>query len=281
MYTNAPTCYSTEVTQFAAVKPVPIITHDITGGAVTQTVNQNAAISPISYTASHSGTFTKTGDLPANVTGSADGSSSYTISGMPSETGAFGYSLTASAYGCTSAAVAGTITVTVANGFITSTGGPNTAYTTKTWIIGSQTWSDRITHAVCEKHSAFSTSDYNTAEYMDDGGRYYYSWTCAVNNRTTLCPSETGWRLPTLTDFETLLTSVLGLDQDALASWANAWSKGGVHYNQTVSVDLYGAYWSSSVDTRPNYGRYLVSQLAAHQISIYQKNYGLQVRCVK
>jgi uncharacterized protein (TIGR02145 family) len=277
--TSAAGCESGTASVAVTINTVPTISRS--GGAASQSVILGTAISAISYTASASATFAKTGNFPAGVNVSADGSSSYTISGTPSATGTFGYSLTASANGCTSAAAAGTLTV--ARILTTPTGGPNTAYTTTTWITGTgssaQTWSDRIVMAVCTNNNTFTTENSTTAEYKISAGLYYYSWTCVSNNRTTLCPS--GWHVPTDADFSTLITNLGGNNQAARDVIIAAWGYGGaVTGNSMDNVSTYGYYWTTSVYDS-YYAYYLYYYSDTMGIPGHSKYRGFQVRCVK
>jgi hypothetical protein len=130
------TCQSANAaTVTAVVNPIPTITLRSATGTVNQTVNAGTEMTAISYTATNSGTFTKTGDFPAGVTGSANGSS-YTISGTPTATGTFGYSLTAEVGGCSSDAAVGTISVNAAHpsGNTPVTLCPQCCYNGATWV---------------------------------------------------------------------------------------------------------------------------------------------------
>jgi uncharacterized protein (TIGR02145 family) len=238
------------------------------------------AISAISYTASASATFTKTGStFPSGLTVSNSGSS-YTIYGTPAATGTYGYSLTASVNGCSSAAPG---TITVASVItISTTGGPNTAYTNTTWITGTgssaQTWSDRIVlDDVCTKTNTF-TYNYTTAEYKISDGRYYYSWTCVYDNQTTLCPS--GWRVPSSNDISTLISNLGGNTESTAKALSDAWGYGGL----TGGGDMLNAdaayYWSVSRrdDASAFYLNYMPGWLGETWVYLYN---GLQVRCVK
>jgi hypothetical protein len=215
------------------VHAVPTITHVSNSGDASQTVTQGTAISAISYTASASATFTKTGStFPSGLTVSNSGSS-YTIYGTPVATGTFGYSLTASAKGCTSAAAVGTITVNVEV--------PQNASSTQTWGFGTQTWSDAIKMhpAACTQTSNLIES--NTLEYIVHGG-YYYTMTCVAAAATELCPSP--WRTPSLSDFNTLIEYLRSLYQYPQNVLVNEWgttgyARGAGVYN-TASTILIG-----------------------------------------
>jgi uncharacterized protein (TIGR02145 family) len=286
-YTDAPTCYSAAVTQSAAVNPLPTIT--LRSSTASPTVNQNAEMAAIVYSTTYSAVISLTGgNFPDGVTGNPS-SSSYTISGTPSATGTFGYSLTATvaSTGCTSTA-AGTITVNAAAGFTTSTGGPNTAYTTTTWITGTgssaQTWSDRIVATpACSLVTSMTVGYYSASEYKVVDGRNYYSWTCAYNNRTTLCPSSGGWRVPTLSDFETLINNLGGDTPAARSAIEGAWALGGYTYDCCLSHEktqaLYHSVTSDGCST--NYEQSLRYGEGRLYVGCVGKGNGYQIRCVK
>jgi uncharacterized protein (TIGR02145 family) len=238
-------------------------------------------MTPIVYTTTNSATISMTGGaFPSGISGSSSGNL-YTISGTPSVAGTFGYSLTASVNGCTSAAAAGTITMVYAAAFTTtSTGGPNTAYTNTTWMIGTQTWSDRIVLAVCTNSARFSTTTSTyVAEHKAVDGRYYYSWTCVYNNQTTLCPS--GWRVPSLSDFSTLISNLGGNDQFTRDVLIAAWGfGGGLHGDSLHELDYAGKWWTVTTDYA--HSAYLLDyQVEALWLDKYSRYVGYQVRCVK
>jgi uncharacterized protein (TIGR02145 family) len=284
-YTNAPTCYSAEVTQFATVNPIPTITHNTNGGAATQRVILGAAISAISYTASNSATFTKTGSIfPDGLNVSASGSS-YTIYGTPTSAGTYGYSLTASVNGCASTAAEDTITVIAP--IPTSMGGPNTAYSETTWIIGTgssaQTWSDRIVVTpVCTNSATFTTSNYTTAEYKEIDGRYYYSWTCASKNAATFCPADAGWRVPDKEDLVNLFSYMGGDTQDARDKLLDAWGVGGRVDGAELNMTSAGVFWSSyNLNGHEAYHFYFGPTHWSVRYTNGETYRGMQVRCVK
>jgi hypothetical protein len=264
------------VTQTATVKPVPIITHVSTSGAAIQTVNQNAAISAISYTATASATFTKTGStFPSGLNVSASGSS-YSISGTPSATGTFGYSLTASANGCASAAAVGTITVNAMTA-------PPGAASTQTWVWGSQTWSDRIAVAPssCTKKTTLTIGEiyYNpSAEYIVLSGNYYYNRRCFEQaGSSELCPSP--WRVPTYSDVNALSDIFRG------GKLSFPWpTPGRVEGATLVDVDTGFAHLVDKVNYE-GYYMYWTSPLimgSGPQSNRTTYNmFGLQIRCIK
>jgi uncharacterized protein (TIGR02145 family) len=268
------------------VNLVPTITHVSTGGAASQSVYQHKAITAIVYTANNSATISRTaGSFPTGVIGAAS-STSFTISGTPSVTGTFGYTLTAATVGgCTSTATAGTITsVAVA--------APNYAASTKTWIVGTQIWSDAINDKACNK-TTYSTPDYTTVDCRNNGSYgYLYSWAYVVNKASTLCPSP--WRVPTRDDFCTLDKGLFGTSTCVTRSTTtqyttytgSAWGGklGGLirEYNGFEWVGESAFYWSRDASPEDG-GAYL---LAFNKETVYPaasgyKNKGRQVRCVR
>jgi hypothetical protein len=265
-------CELSSNTYTVEVVAIPIIVRS--GGDASQTVTMSMAVSPITYTASNATSiFLSSGSLPPGVSGFPSGAS-FTISGTPSTTGTYNYSVTASnAQGCTSAPSAGTITVRP----LTT---PPCAASTQTWSIGSQTWSDRIVCAPseCASTSTFSNDYFTTvAQYMaHTNGRYYYNWPCAKAASHTLCPEP--WRVPLLTDFNTLLANT---NSEYMSS---NWGYGGaIIPSGLISSDTVGEYWSTSeCEEWGEYGgcvfRYGATFTA---ISMYYSSIGEQIRCVK
>jgi hypothetical protein len=263
-HSNAPVCYSNTVTQSAAVNPIPTISRS--GGNASQTVNQNTAISAISYTASNAATITRSGTtFPSGLNGDASGSS-YTIYGTPTASGTFGYSLTASVNGCTSAASVGTITV---NAVVTF-------YSANTWSIGGYIWSDRVVlkPSNCTQTTSLSMSSAPPSQYKINSvsgiERYYYNYPCAL----TLCPS--GWSLPTRSQFLALVAAT------SYTNLLTIWGAGGDTYGSTYQYTTTGGvYWSSSVYSATH--SYYLAYVSNGDYSVTPEDtyWGFQVRCVK
>jgi hypothetical protein len=152
---------------------------------------------------------------------------------------------------------------------------PPYAASTQTWVYGSQIWSDRIvaTPSNCTQTDNLSTSN----EYKVYDGRYYYSWTCAYNNRNDFCPSP--WRLPSLSDFRALNTNGLSFS----LTLVDAWGYGGYAYGSSMyDVNSYAPYWSSTEDASNSgyaYGLWLFRVDLG--VTVASKYNGQQVRCVK
>jgi hypothetical protein len=238
-------------------------------GSANQTIPQNTAITPIMYAASDATGISRSGSLPAGVTGSVSGLL-YTIQGTPSVTGHFNYTVTTTnSYGCTNATASGQIVVRPA----TSIGGPTTAYTTTTWIIGSQTWSDRIvSSSYCTRTDNLSWN-YLT-EYKVYNGRYYYSWTCVYRFRNSFCPSP--WHVPTASDFVILAGNISYL------TLIDEWGYGGYADASSMYLVSSEAYYWSDTETEYGYqGRALVYNGTSLSTPWWDKEDGLQLRCVK
>ena len=141
-----------------------------------------------------------------------------------------------------------TLIVTLSASFSTGTGGPNTAYSTKTWLIGSgssaQTWSDHIVKAVCTNSSTLTTSSPPAAQYKIVNGLYYYNWACVSNNATTLCP--TGWRVPSAADYATLIATLGGSNRTTADIIHSVWYPMGA-YQGAVDVKT-TEYWNWCLD---------------------------------
>jgi hypothetical protein len=255
-------------THVVNVKPVPTITLVDGSGAATQTVNLGTAISAISYTASNSATFTKTGDFPTGVTESASGSS-YSISGTPSATGTFGYSLTAAVNECTSAAAVGTITVNVV-------ATPPGAASTQTWTFGSRTWSDvvRVDPPTCTLVTAVTLS-YNDATYVVDNARYFYTYMCLMAAQSALCSGP--WHVPDDSDWQILLANTTRAN--IVSQWGyNGWWE---HNRMCTSAAVAGGYAGTSPWQTHSNGTMYYSTNNAFNVRETDRRWAYEVRCVK
>ena len=148
---------------------------------------------------------------------------------------------------------------------------------TQTWTYGTQTWSDRIVADVtnCTKTQSLTTSNANATQYKVSGNRYYYTWTCAYNNRYLFCPSP--WRLPTRDDFTALIGAVTN------TTLVNDWGLGGNANGGSMYNTSYGYYWSSTEYSTISHA-YLLNYSNNNTLSAsnYHLKYnGFQVRCVK
>jgi uncharacterized protein (TIGR02145 family) len=157
---------------------------------------------------------------------------------------------------------------------------PNVA-STQTWVFGDQTWSDRIVAipSNCTRTESLTTSDNPTAEFREYDNRYYYSWSCVNAAQATLCPSP--WRVPSQSDFRTLVSYLGGNTQSARDAIIAAWGTGGIVNGSTIEgMSTNALYWSSEqYDTQ--YAWHLQCWSGNLYVSAIRKYYGLQVRCVK
>jgi uncharacterized protein (TIGR02145 family) len=287
-------CSATSSNALVTVNALPTIARS--GGAASQSVNQNVAISAITYTASNATSISRGGSLPTGVTGAISGTT-LTISGTPSVAGTFSYtSYTVSAShtnGCVSATTStGTITV---NAVATP---PPGAASTQTWVIGTQTWSAPLQKAQsgCTAATDLGTTNPPTTAYYRSSGLYsdsgyLYNWKCVSEQAANLCPSP--WRVPAKDDFVTLDKAFggsgsnrSGVDQSWITTnYVTTW--GGVYggHAYSTSVNYTGSeayYWSSSEYTTTNASNvnFSTSGLVYPQYN-YGKYRGFQVRCVK
>jgi hypothetical protein len=246
----------------------PTIT--LLSGNANQIKLRGETIDTIKYTTVNAtGTSLSSGALPAGITGSWR-SNTYTISGAISVSAAiqtYNYTVTTSnSYGCPNVSASGTITVTTT---------PIYAASTRTWVFGTQTWSDAIHVPACNKNDY--TNDYNNPQcrsYTEDGTTwYYYNWPYVNQNAAQLCPSP--WRLPSLSDFSTLVSNTSG------SVLISAWGLGGLAYGGSMDNPTYAYYWSST-QNGTNYAYVLnYSSGSLYVGSNASKLVGFQVRCVK
>jgi hypothetical protein len=150
---------------------------------------------------------------------------------------------------------------------------PNAA-STQTWAYGNQTWSDAIHIPACNKAS-FTNSDTDpVCRSYTEGGKtwYYYNWAYVNQNATTLCPSP--WRVPSQTDFNTLVNAT---NRTTLIA---AWGYGGFASGSSVTgVNSGTPYWSTS-ECVDYYAYALLTASGSLSVACYYPYYGLQVRCV-
>jgi uncharacterized protein (TIGR02145 family) len=269
---------------------LPSITID---GDANQTVDQNSPITTITFTAGNGATaISHSGNLPAGVTGANQSSLVYTIIGTPSVAGAFSYTIIATGAGGCTATTIGTLTVKQIGPFtISETGGPNTALSEKTWTIGSQTWSDVITNVSlsgCSPATNFSTTcgdasrKYIYYETPDAVSRLYVSNACMRSNLARLCPSASGWRVPTAADFETLIAGLAPALSDKSASIYAAWGFHGYYWGTLLmnwDATLYS--WSQSDPTPGGIHPVLYATAKTVLFSYDCQSIGMEIRCVK
>jgi hypothetical protein len=254
----------------ATVYTVPTITRS--GGAASQTVDQNKAITTITYTGNNAiGIALSDGGFPSGVSGTAGGNV-FTISGTPSTPGTFTYALTAySDYGCTSPDSTGTL-------MVNAVPPPPDAASTQTWTYGSLTWSDLLaaTPSACTLTPSLSPSNPPPPEYLAINGAFYYNYSCLVASQTVLCPFP--WRAPTKTDLDALFLH--------LSPATPPWPFDGF-YDPDYSILEYlgtAGYIPSVTDYSINsLSHYALIWTTYPSITVgsMKKNWGMRIRCVR
>jgi len=145
--------------------------------------------------------------------------------------------------------------------------------------VGSQLWMTRnLNYDVTSGDYCYNDTDTKCKEY----GKLY-EWTPAL----TACPS--GWRLPTETDFNTLITTLGGATSAKTALVGTSSSSGlGVLYSGTKGASGYGnegerAFLWSSIELNSTQAKALDVNANAVDITIGTplKTNGYCVRCIK
>jgi hypothetical protein len=177
---------------------------------------------------------------------------------------------------CTSGCLTGTFTVS-------ATGGLNTNYAAspKSWKIGSQTWSDNLTHAVCTIVSTVFASFEDAAEQCVRGTLTYYTWLCVRNNRSQICPTGLGWRVPTPNDVTTLISNLGGSPEEAGSYLVDTWGTCGyLTYPLLVYPESAGWIMAINLETLiyPYSYYYTDSSFGLYRLA---DEVALPVRCVK
>jgi hypothetical protein len=152
---------------------------------------------------------------------------------------------------------------------------PPHAASTRTWVFGSQTWSDAIQLPECNKMSF--TDDYTVPHcrsYTGGGNTwYYYNWAFVLQYEPLLCPAP--WRVPARADLRAL--------QADAATLISQWGYGGYARGGGVRTwDSAGYYWSSQQFVSST--AYILKFHARRVINgglAEVKYHGYQVRCVK
>jgi hypothetical protein len=150
--------------------------------------------------------------------------------------------------------------------------------TDETWTFGNQTWSAPVTAAYCNKTTFDGGEDgFYHADCRSNGttilnSNHFFSWCMVVNHARQLCPAP--WRVPTQSDFETLLHNTT---IDTFRNWgANGFAKG------SFMLDIGLAYyWSTTEYTNTTYAYSLYYGGSTPHVGKSNKNFGFQVRCVK
>jgi uncharacterized protein (TIGR02145 family) len=170
---------------------------------------------------------------------------------------------------------------------------PPHAASTRTWVLGNQTWSDAIQVPECNKDDfEDSTTDPHCRSYtVQDNTYYYYNWTYTDLNAANLCPSP--WRIPAEEDFINLDRYFGGsgvnrsnedpewIAANYITNWGGAY--GGFSISiMTIFIDEYAYYWSSTEGNAEEASNLtFTNQGHVYLYSNNTKAYGMQVRCVK
>jgi uncharacterized protein (TIGR02145 family) len=175
---------------------------------------------------------------------------------------------------------------------------PAHAVTPKTWVIGSQTWSDAIHIPECNKEDfGESLEEPRCRSYTEEGANYYYyNWAYVIRHAATLCPSP--WRVPDSEDFIALDLAMDGTGENRTETpewveetYVQTWggSYGGLaislpDYNGVGDIGTGAYYWSTSDYSDNNaYALNFNTNGDAHPQSrgTSMKPFGFRVRCVK
>ncbi|MDR0692604.1 MAG: hypothetical protein LBF69_06165 [Prevotellaceae bacterium] len=173
-------------------------------------------------------------------------------------------------------------TVTVTSGALQKTiaiqqvpATPPGAVTTKTWVFGSQLWSDAIHISGCNKPDFVDSNTNPDCRSYTEGANtwYYYNFPYVKANAGNLCPSP--WRVPTQEDFNTLVSHT---DWSGLS---NAWgSSGGYVWSGGPMLTGFAHYGSSTEYSAENAYElyYFVFTL---EVQNSRKFRGRRIRCVR
>jgi uncharacterized protein (TIGR02145 family) len=146
--------------------------------------------------------------------------------------------------------------------------------------IGSQVWmAENLAFNAGSNCWAYDGNQSNVTKYG-----YIYNWETAKN----VCPS--GWRLPSKSDFETLLNNVGGSGGSAYQALIPSGSSGfsapfGGSRGSNGSFDTIGKYaffWSSSpINDEFAWHLFIISFNSKANVSYYSKSFGFSVRCLQ
>jgi len=153
-------------------------------------------------------------------------------------------------------------------------------------ITNTNTWNSLTSGAYCNYN--------NLDSYVSTYGRLY-NWQAV--NTGKLAPK--GWRIPTKSDWETLIAFLggEGVAGGKLKATGSVWASpntgatnesgfsglpGGCNVNGYVEIGLDGNYWSSTSETC-NFAWFLnqYKDKSSAELACTNKNYGYSVRCIK
>jgi uncharacterized protein (TIGR02145 family) len=162
----------------------------------------------------------------------------------------------------------------------------------KTWTVGSQTWSDAVQAANCDKttFNGGSADNFRADCRSNPTFGVFFSWCAVTRFAAQLCPAP--WRVPTLQDFVNLDKALGGMesnnqnDTTIRDRYLNDW--GGVYGGVCVSsINVWSRghwalYWSQS-EYNTDYGHYLYfdNQDNVFPLGRGIKSLGLLLRCVR
>jgi uncharacterized protein (TIGR02145 family) len=155
---------------------------------------------------------------------------------------------------------------------------------TNTYTCGTQTWSEPVKIAACDKTSY--DNDYVTPycrSYTYNGIKYfYYNWAYMNANKGTMCPSP--WHVPTSSDFTTLInclgtSETFGKYYPEYSTWGGA--KAGRCSGGAVGQQGEIAFYWANDNCNGNLCPYLIIAADTAAMGSFNKNFGYQVRCVR
>jgi hypothetical protein len=281
------TCFSEYSTAASAtIYALPSISP--TTASSTTKVSQSVSMQ---FTTQNATTVTTSGEFPALVAPSF-ASNNCTVSGTPSGTGTFQFQITPTDAntGCTGSPATGTIVVNPKGPFSATTMTKPSEFikTTTAWVFGSQTWSDYATSVPSDCTDNASDWSYeNTVwsydnsvkQYAIANGRAYMSWGCATATAPQICPSASGWRLPTKEDIE-YFGALPWEDYWLSSDYIEDWCRGGLIYPDGLhDADRFTWWWTATA--RDDNTAFLLCMLNDIVVSFSLKYAGVPIRCVK
>jgi uncharacterized protein (TIGR02145 family) len=159
---------------------------------------------------------------------------------------------------------------------------------TKTYVCGTQTWSEPVKIASCNTSSftKSTTSPYCRSNTYNSIVYYYYNWPYVKTyGASTMCPSP--WRVPSESDWEKCYDtlgqySANGKWYPESSTWGGALA-GSANESTMEGVGANGVYWTT---TKHLNSEVLAAYIVLHATAADYGNYlsydrGLQVRCVR
>jgi hypothetical protein len=157
---------------------------------------------------------------------------------------------------------------------------PGNAASTQTWTFSPSTlvWSDVIQELSCSVTTFTNDNNIPYCRSYTAGTftGYYYNWAYVSANASTLCPSSSGWRVPTQSDFDELVgvTDYSNLE--------NEWAYGGYAQGEgPVSGWNTRAYFWSTTPATDITAYCLFYDFGILSVPTSRMTNGLRVRCVK